>query len=96
MENHNDNRIKNRVQHLRDHLFEVLEGLKDDEKPMETDRALAVCKVSEQIIKSAEVEVRLLEVIARDKPLSNFFDPQSELPVTLTAGGSGERNGRKQ
>lgn len=53
---------KNTMQDLRNHLFETLEALKDDEKPMDIDRAKAVCEVAEQLINSARVEVKFMEV----------------------------------
>ena len=53
---------RNKLQDLRNHLFETLESLKDEEKPMPLDRAETICKVSEQIIETAKVEVKFLEV----------------------------------
>jgi hypothetical protein len=48
---------------LRNHLFEVMEALKDDEKPMELARAKAVVDVAQALINSAKVEVEFLEAI---------------------------------
>jgi hypothetical protein len=45
---------KNKMSDLRDHLFETLEALKDEEKPMDIDRANAVCQVASQLIESAK------------------------------------------
>jgi hypothetical protein len=53
---------KNKLQDLRNHLFETLESLKDETNPMPIDRAETICKVSEQIIETAKVEVKFLEV----------------------------------
>lgn len=53
---------KNRIDDLRDHLFETLEALKDDEKPMDLDRARAVAEVAKVLIESAKVEVNFLKV----------------------------------
>lgn len=52
---------KNSLTDLRNHLFETLEALKDDEKPMELDRARTICKVADGIIDSARVEIEFLE-----------------------------------
>jgi len=57
---------KNRLQDLRDHLFETLERLKDDDKPMEVERARAVADVAHAIINSAKLEIRFLEVTGQD------------------------------
>ena len=52
---------KNKITDLRDHLFATLESLRDDEKPMEVDRAKAIADVARVIVDSAKVEVQMLE-----------------------------------
>ncbi len=64
---------RNRMSHLRDHLFETLEGLKDKEEPMELDRARAISEVAQTIINSAKAEVDLLKAIG-GLPGSEFFE----------------------
>jgi hypothetical protein len=54
--------MKNKIDDLRNHLFETLEALKDEEKPMELDRARAIADVSRVIVDSAKVEVDFLKV----------------------------------
>jgi len=53
---------KNRIDDLRNHLFETLEALKDEDKPMDLDRARAVAEVAKVIVESAKVEVNFLKV----------------------------------
>jgi hypothetical protein len=53
---------KNKINDLRNHLFETLEALKDDEKPMDLDRARAIADVAQVIVDSAKVEVTFLKV----------------------------------
>lgn len=53
---------KNRIEDLRDHLFETLEALKDDEKPMDIARATAIAEVARVLVDSAKVEVAFLKV----------------------------------
>jgi hypothetical protein len=53
---------KNRITDLRDHLFATLESLRDDERPMEVDRAKAIADVARVIVESAKVEVHMLEL----------------------------------
>lgn len=53
---------KNKIDDLRNHLFETLEALRDEEKPMELDRARAVADVARVIVESAKVEVDMLKV----------------------------------
>lgn len=53
--------MKNKIDDLRNHLFETLEALKDDEKPMEIARAQAIADVAKVIVESAKVEVAFLK-----------------------------------
>ncbi len=53
---------RNKIDDLRDHLFETLEALKDPDKPMELDRARTVADVAQVIVESAKVEVNFLKV----------------------------------
>lgn len=54
--------MKNKINDLRNHLFETLEALKDTEEPMEIDRARAVADVARVLVDSAKVEVDFLKV----------------------------------
>lgn len=67
---------KNKIDDLRDHLFETLEALRDDEKPMDLARAKAVADVARVIIDSAKVEVDFLKVSGAIK--STDFLPTGE------------------
>lgn len=49
--------MKNKIEDLRNHLFETLEMLKDKDAPMEIERAKAVAEVAKVIVDSAKVEV---------------------------------------
>lgn len=53
--------MKNKMEDLRNHLFEVLEALKDQEKPMEIERARAAAEVAQVLVNSAKVEVEFLK-----------------------------------
>lgn len=37
--------MKNQLTDLRNHLFATLEALQDDDKPMDIERAKAICQV---------------------------------------------------
>lgn len=54
--------MKNKIEDLRNHLFATIEGLLDEDKPLDIERAKAVAQVSQQLIESAKVEVKMLEV----------------------------------
>jgi len=77
---------RNTIKDLRDHLFETIERLKDEESPMEVDRAKAICEVSQAIINSAKVEIDLMRAASATRPASQeFFNmPKEErmLPPT--------------
>jgi hypothetical protein len=70
---------KNKIEDLRNHLFETLEALKDPEKPMDIDRAKAIADVAKEIIQSAKVEVDYLRVSGQVKG-SGFIPADRELP----------------
>lgn len=54
--------MKNKIDDLRNHLFETIEALKDDEKPMELARAKAIADVAQVIINSAKLENDFLKI----------------------------------
>lgn len=81
---------KNTMTDLRNHLFEVMEQLKDDEKPMDLQRAKAVVDVAQTIINSAKVEVDFLQAIDSSEA-TDFFDMQRvEARRSLSSGGAPE------
>lgn len=71
--------MKNKIEDLRNHLFATIEGLLDEDKPLDIERAKAVCEVGQVIINSAKVEVDFINkvggkgtgFIPEDKMLSN-------------------------
>jgi len=75
---------KNKINDLRDHLFETLEALKDDEKPMDIARAEAVAAVARQIIDTAKVEVAYLKTTGAASG-TGFFPDEAEAPPTRGA-----------
>lgn len=58
--------MKNRIEDLRNHLFETLEALKDKEHPMELDRARAIAQVAKEITDTARVEVEYAKATGAD------------------------------
>lgn len=54
--------MRNKIEDLRDHLFETLERLKDEDDPMDLERAETIAKVGQTIINSAKVEVDFLRI----------------------------------
>lgn len=66
--------VRNKISDLRDHLFEVIEQLKDRDQPMDLDRARAVADVAQVIVNSAKVEVEHMKVTGAD---GTGFIPES-------------------
>lgn len=54
---------KNKIEDLRNHLFEALEALKDEEKPMDIERAKAIADVARVLVDTAKVEVAFLQAV---------------------------------
>jgi hypothetical protein len=65
---------QNKIQDLRNHLFEVLEMLKDGD--IDINRAYAIADVSRAIIDTAKVEVQYLKAIESNNK-SLFLENQN-------------------
>lgn len=74
--------MRNKIEDLRNHLFAAIEGLMDEDKPMDIQRAEAVASVAKVIVESAKVEVHYLRVTGATKG-SDFLPNQAE-PLKLT------------
>ena len=51
----------NKIEDLRDHLFEIIEMLKEGD--MELDKAKAIADIAQVIVNSAKVEVDFIKVV---------------------------------
>jgi hypothetical protein len=76
---------------LRNHLFETIEALKDDEKPMPLDRAKAICEVADRLIDTAKVEVDLIEIAGGSASRFLPSSPEDEKPQPRPALIAGRR-----
>lgn len=52
---------KNKIEDLRNHLFDTIERLLDPDDPMDLDRAETVSKVAQTLVNSAKVEVEFMK-----------------------------------
>lgn len=79
--------MKNKIEDLRNHLFETIEALKDPDKPMELERAKVVADVAQVIINSAKVEVDFMKTsgIAKSTGFLPEEDPEAPQPRRLEA-----------
>ena len=69
---------KNKIDDLRDHLFATIEALRDEEKPMDLDRAKVIAEVAKEITASAQVEVNFLR--ATGQTVDSKFFARPSLP----------------
>lgn len=75
----------NKIDDLRNHLFETLEALKDKDEPMDLDRARAVADVARVIVDSAKVEVDFLKVTGALRS-TNFLPDGDEAKPPIPVG----------
>lgn len=68
--------MKNKMTDLRNHLFEVLEALKDRDQPMEIERAKIISDVAQTLINSAKVELQFMELMGADEGGQFFEQPR--------------------
>lgn len=72
--------MKNKIEDLRDHLFETIEALKDEEKPIDIARAKAIAQIANVMIESAKVEVSFLQAVGSNEG-SGFIPDAPRKPV---------------
>ena len=67
---------KNKIQDLRNHLFETLEMLKDGD--IEIEKAYAIADVSRAIIDTAKVEIQYIKAIESNQK-SLFLEQKNDV-----------------
>lgn len=73
---------RNKIEDLRNHLFETLEMLKDGE--IEVEKAQVICQVADVIVNSAKVEVQFLRVTNATEYSKFFKDDRNRDTTTNT------------
>lgn len=53
---------KNKIEDLRNHLFEALEKLNDEDSPMDLERAQTIANVGQVLVNSIKVENDFLRI----------------------------------
>jgi hypothetical protein len=69
---------RNKIADLRNHLFAAIEGLMDEENPMELDRARAVAEVAQVIVNSAKIECDYLKITGSAQ-ITGFISPEQKV-----------------
>lgn len=67
------------VTELRTQLFETMKDLRNSEKPMEIERALAIAQVGQVIVNSAKTEVEYMKIAGGQG--SGFIPTQLPAPA---------------
>lgn len=70
--------MQNKIDDLRNHLFATLEALRDEERPMDIERAKVIAAVAQTVINSAKVECDYLEITGAKG--SGFIPYESPAP----------------
>lgn len=69
---------KNKINDLRDHLFEVIEKLQEGDENMSIEKAQTISMVANTIINSARVEVEYMKATGQEKSEQSLFLPLNE------------------
>jgi len=84
---------KNRMEDLRDHLFETIELLKDPESEMDVQKAKTIADIGRVLVDSAKVEVEFQKHVGGG-PGSGFIDDgtkQVDIKPQLRIAGNNNR-----
>ena len=68
--------MKNKVEDLRNHLFETIERLKDGDTTMDVQRAKVIADVAQTIINSAKVEIEFHDKVSGTRPTEFWERPK--------------------
>lgn len=68
--------MKNSISDLRNHLFDVIERLKDpgDTPPMDVRTAEAICLAAQRLIETAHVEIKFRDTVGKELEASDFLN----------------------
>lgn len=75
---------KNKIQDLRNHLFETIELLKDDDAKMPVEKAKAIADVAQTIINTAKLEIDFIRATDRTDgyyPSTGFIEIEQHKPL---------------
>lgn len=77
--------MKNKIDDLRNHLFEMLETLKDPEAKVDIERLKLGNEVAQTIINSAKVGVDFMRTIGAERAATNFIPQERTVGPELPA-----------
>lgn len=75
--------MRNKIEDLRNQLFETLEKLNDDDAPMDLNRARTIAEVAQVIVNSAKIEVDYIKATKRNTgtgfiPIDDSQEPETK------------------
>lgn len=71
------------INQLREHLLATLASLRDQDNPMEPDRARAVAQVAGVLVDTAKVEVDYIKATGKDR--AGFLEQPPDAPALPSA-----------
>lgn len=74
--------MKNKLEDLRNHLFAALEGLADESKPMDVERAKAIADVGRVVIEAAKTELAIQQLQGHRPPGQEVTAPPPRARIT--------------
>lgn len=75
--------MRNKIEDLRNHLFATLEDLRDEEKPLDIERAKAIVCVAQVLVDSAKAENTFIQITGGR---GSGFIPEQQLQPRLLKG----------
>lgn len=66
---------KNKIEDLRNHLFETLEKLTDPDAKVDMERVKSIAEISQVIVNSAKLEVDYMRAIGKKQKIETGFIP---------------------
>lgn len=77
--------MKNKITDLRNHLFEVIESLKDKDSDMTIEKAMAIKDIAQVIVNSAKVEVDFAKATGSVSNGSGFIPLEEDTAIKKLA-----------
>ena len=71
--------MKNKIEDLRNHVFETIELLLDEDSTMDVSKARAIASLAQVVVNSAKIEVDFIKATSVNR--STGFFPKEQLQI---------------